>query len=440
MRKPSSALSLIMLAGLGAAVFFGCATSDTPDIGDESGDSGATPPGLVEAPDEPDDDGGDTIGEGDSAIPETDGGKGDADAGPQPIPPPVVGAPWPAPKQGDPCPKADDLAYDWCGACGVTSAICQKQPDGSLKWGKYAGFCENETGACDPNSAPVQEECGNCGTLTKSCSQYGKTAKSCQFVKTACAAEKTCSPGSVEYTAASCDVKGTFQYRYCNATGAMKCEYEPTFNGVCNDSPETFKLPVADGEGKIVTAIVNLTEGTRTVANDPLTGKDLATDLSSKYENRNDAGAKTYYCTEPTAPAPKAYTYLFTEIQNKTNKTATVSLFTDTKLPKNILPTKLERVKIAVYSAKPNMTTNAGRFETCLENKYSLSCSSVSGLPCAGKSGMAAVFTTANGTNVKIGPNQSIFLYVQSIYAINNTSGDATTGNLVVGVRTDKLE
>lgn len=281
--------------GVVALVAIGCAADGASEGAALTGESASpTEPAPIAAVDKGTDSEDDTVGgESTEPTPGTNtGADASTDAGPQPIPPPVTGAPWPAPKEGDSCAKADDLAYDWCGKCGVTSAVCQKQADGSLKWGKYAGFCDQEVGECTPGEA-IDGVCGNCGTQKKTCNPYGKKSNSCKWTTAKCVEPVgSCKPEAVEYTAASCDVSGTYRKRTCDAA----CTWSAFSECATVSADATVNVPALDQ-----TAGVSVTFSTAQMA-DGLEG----------------------YCPAATLD-PGAFPYRYVAVKNTRSTAATVT-------------------------------------------------------------------------------------------------------------------
>ena len=172
-----------------------------------------------------------------SKPPPKDAGKDSTvDAGP---PPPVPGTS---------CPVRDEVKKKKCGACGEQSTLCLGTGDaGGGTWADY-GACELElAGGCIPGTT-APEACGNCGTRTKTCSQY------CSYASGSCKGEPvdSCVPGAVDLSTASCPVADVYRQRTCGSA----CTYD-NFSATCTPAPTT--ITVGPTVGNVTSTIVNLT-------------------------------------------------------------------------------------------------------------------------------------------------------------------------------------
>jgi hypothetical protein len=171
----------------------------------------------------------------------TDAGAAKKDASP----PPVDAGP-PPPDPGTACPTIDEVKTRSCGACGTQSTLCEADGDsGAGKWSAY-GPCTGElAGGCIPGTVTT-EACGNCGTLTKTCTKY------CAYTSTTCSGEPagSCAPGNVDLSSASCTTPNTYRQRTCGST----CTYG-SFGASCAPPPTTVEVPVTAGQvtGTLVT-------------------------------------------------------------------------------------------------------------------------------------------------------------------------------------------
>lgn len=226
-------LASILVAGsLGILAVVGCsAEGSSGGIGDETAPTDPVEPPRTSLPASS---GGIDSGGGDEAGKPKDGGKeaAPADAGP------------PAPVPGTACPTVDEVRQKSCGACGKQAAICQ--PD--KRWSIYS-TCEAElVGGCVPGTT-LTDPCGNCGTQTRTCSQF------CAFTTGACAGQPaiSCAPGSIDLASAGCGVD-TFRVRSCQPS----CTYN-NFGATCGAPPST--IEVGPAPGSVSSTIAILTQG-----------------------------------------------------------------------------------------------------------------------------------------------------------------------------------
>ena len=223
----------VVAAVLGVAWVVGCSASGGDDIGSETTPTDPTPPPAALPPA--------TLpppGELDaSKPPPKDAGKDvTVDAGP---PPPVPGTT---------CAVRDEIKKKKCGACGDQETVCLGTGDaGGGTWSEY-GSCTGElAGGCVPGST-VTEACGNCGTRTKTCSQY------CGYAVAACKGEpvSSCVPGSVDLANAGCSTTDAYHQRTCAST----CTYG-NFGTTCDPAPTT--IAVGPTVGNVTSTLVTLT-------------------------------------------------------------------------------------------------------------------------------------------------------------------------------------
>lgn len=170
--------------------------------------------------------------------PPKDAGKDVAvDAGP---PPPVPGTP---------CPTIDEVKKKSCGVCGEQETLClgSGTDAGGGKWSPYSTCLNQLAGGCMPGTI-VTEACGNCGTLTKTCSQF------CGYSTSACKGQPpvSCVPGGVDLSAAGCAAADTYHQRTCAST----CTFG-NFGLTCDAAPTT--IAVGPTVGSETSTIVTLT-------------------------------------------------------------------------------------------------------------------------------------------------------------------------------------
>jgi hypothetical protein len=231
----SQVVAVALATAMGVGLIVGCSASGDSDAVDETNptDPSTPPPATLPPP-------GNPPGAVDASTPppaKKDAGKDSSvDAGP---PPPVPGTA---------CSTLDEVKKKPCGACGQQSTICLA-PSGDAgggTWTEY-GPCGGElVGGCVPGTV-VSESCGNCGTRTKTCSQY------CGFSTGACTGEpaSSCVPGAVDLSNAGCGAD-TYHQRTCQST----CTYA-NFGAACDAAPTT--ITVGPTVGNVTSTIVTLT-------------------------------------------------------------------------------------------------------------------------------------------------------------------------------------
>lgn len=241
MRSLKTGLFAIAISGVVFAAAMGGCSADggstvvTEPEPTDPGSSGAVLPPEGEKPDNKVDSGTDSGKKADSG--KTDSGP--PDAGP---PPPVAGTA---------CTKADEIKTKACGACGKASTVCLDDGTGKLKWSEYSA-CENElVGGCIPGTV-VNEPCGNCGTMKKTCTAY------CAYTSGACTGQPAvnCKPGTVEYITAGCPTSGTYRNRTCGAA----CTWGGT-SATCEEPNNPNKMTAAATVGGVVSATWTLAPG-----------------------------------------------------------------------------------------------------------------------------------------------------------------------------------
>jgi len=145
----------------------------------------------------------------------------------------------PPPDPGDPCTKVDDIVERKCGACGKQSAICQQGAGeaGALAWSQYSACAGELAGGCVPGTMAT-ETCGNCGTRSKTCTQY------CAWQNGVCNGQpaNSCTPGAVELSPAGCTTANTFIKRSCSTT----CSWG-NFTPTCAAPPTSIEVPTSTG-------------------------------------------------------------------------------------------------------------------------------------------------------------------------------------------------
>lgn len=239
----SGIASLAIAGGFVFAAVVGCSASgsdapvdDTTPTDPNGGSSGtaqlpppSNPPGQDPPPNPP--------------PPPTDAGKDSAvDAGPPP------------PTPGTACTTPNKIVSKACGACGTQQTLCLDPGDGGTPaWTDYSACTGELAGGCVPGTTST-ESCGNCGTVTKTCSKY------CAWNTPACTGQpvNSCSPLSVDLSSAGCATAGTFRQRSCKTD----CTYD-NFSASCTAPPTT--IQVGTGLGSESSTVVEFS-ATTTIA------------------------------------------------------------------------------------------------------------------------------------------------------------------------------
>ena len=282
MRSLKSGLFAIAFAGLaGTIAVVGCsadgggANVDDTDAATDPGSSGSVVPPKGDDP-VPPDAGGKDSGKKDSG-PKAEAG---IDAGP---PPPV---------EGTACPTLNAIAQKNCGACGKAETVCLGGGDsGAGTWSPY-GPCNGElAGGCTPGTV-VNEDCGNCGKVVKTCTQF------CAFTSGACTGQpaSSCVPGVVDYTSAGCAVS-TYRNRTCGAT----CVFG-SYSATCTEPVNANKMTIGATVGAVVTAPWTL----------------AATQVGKKVSGS---------CAGGSVSSTATYPYVAVEVKNPTAQSATVQMY-----------------------------------------------------------------------------------------------------------------
>lgn len=319
----------------------------------------------------------------------TDASKPDAanDAAPDS----AVDAGKPAPNAGDACAAVDEIFARTCGVCGSQLAICLAAPDGGAA-GVVSSYsaCENELAdGCLPGATEV-EECGNCGTRQRTCTQL------CAWSPGACNGQpvSSCAPTSQDYTTAGCPTAGTVRTRACDGA----CTWS-NFTGTCD--PLAFKLVAASVAGESVSAIYPLRA---LVADKRMTGT----------------------CPNGYFSSTTNHPYVYVEIVNPTESALTLSAWnTAASSSAPIIDTLM-----AWYEGNALPTDEATR-KACAKG---VGDSCPSGLPC-GDSKWAGLTTTKA---ITLPPFGSALVYFGSYYPAGGAS--LAEGDVKLVVRTDALE
>lgn len=373
MRSLKSGLLGCIVAGLlGTSAVVGCSASgDTGEFGDLSTETDPTEgesTGTPLPPSSGDDDDDDTTSS------KADAGKKDAgkdagkakDAGPPP------------PEPGDTCTTVDQTVSRSCGKCGKQQALCQDVA-GKLQWSDY-GPCSGETGACIPGST---QACGNCGTQT--CSN------SCGWATCTGQPANSCSPGSVQYTNASCS-GGGYKNKTCSAT----CTWG-NFSAACEIPTTPNKMTIQSTVGGVRTQQWTLDTETFDKPSSSCSGSLSGTSVR----------------------------YVPVEVSNPTAKVAEISAYHT----KSATGKAFDSV-IWVYNGNGLPMTDAERGQ-CV-TKVADGC--VTGNPCGNTTDSSLVL--AGLDKISIPANGKVLVY-SATYGSGTDVGD---GTIVLNLRTDKLQ
>jgi hypothetical protein len=162
----------------------------------------------------------------------------------------------PPPVPGTACPTIDEIKKKTCGACGSQETLClgNGADAGPGTWSTYSPCTGEVVGGCLPGTI-VAEACGNCGTLTRTCSQY------CGFSTSACKGQPVaaCVPGSVDISNAGCPTPNTYHVRTCSST----CGYG-NFGLTCDAPPTTIEVgPTATSISSTIVVLTSTQLATR---------------------------------------------------------------------------------------------------------------------------------------------------------------------------------
>ena len=284
------------------------------------------------------------------------------------------------PDPGDTCATNNEIFTRACGKCGTKQAACIA--------GVVTDYstCEGETGECEPGRVE-SEACGNCGTHTKTCGQF------CSWTTTACTGEPvdSCAAGTQAWSAAGCVTTGTVRSRACGAA----C----TWSGLSACATADYAVTVAAGAGGVSNAIVPILTATRT-----------------KKVSGSCAGSPTLSATDDHAVS-------WIRVTNPGAQKATVTVWTSaTPGGPGVLDTSL-----VAYAAKP---TTDEELKACVAGAGE-SCNTAL-LPCGDAS-----FGSLTGTNaiaIPAGETRVVGVVISAV------PGQATSGPVLVSVRTDSLE
>ncbi|MBS2012389.1 MAG: hypothetical protein JST00_05860 [Deltaproteobacteria bacterium] len=378
MRSLKTGLTAAIITGFAlTAAIVGCSADGGSTLITDPSPAQPEEPGAVLPPQNQTPDNGVDSGTTDSGKKDSgskDSGTADADAGPPP------------PTPGTACTKDSEQKERDCGACGKQKTVCLNDGSG-LKWSEY-GVCENElVGGCIPGTV-VDEPCGNCGTMKKTCTKY------CAYTSSSCTGQPAvnCKPGTKEYLTAGCPTAGTYRDRTCGNA----CTWGST--------SATCQAPVNDNVLTIAAAASGTVVGSYT--------------LSTAKVGKRVTGS----CPNATVSTTGDYTYELVEIKNPTAQTAKVSAWLEGT-------PAIDTVMQAYNTNLPPQDDTA--LKACAWGTNDFCPSS---LPCSADDDWSGLTGTQQ---ITIAPGRSVLIRFGAYYAQGGTQ--VTTGGATLTVRTDSL-
>jgi hypothetical protein len=379
MRSLKSGLFAIALTGLlGTAAVVGC-----------SAEGGGATTTEDQAPTEPGSSGSVVPPRGEDEDPPPDAGKTDAskkDSGPKPEA--GVDAGPPPPVAGTACPTLNAIAQKTCGACGKSETVCLDE-GGTKKWSVY-GACQNElAGGCVPGTM-VQENCGNCGKVTKTCSQY------CAYTSGTCNGQpvSSCAPGTIEYLSAGCPTAQTYRNKACGTA----CTWG-SVSATCEAPNNPNKITISATAAGTVTGNYNLS--------------------TAKMGPRISGG-----CPGASVSTTVDHPYEIVEVKNATAQTAKVSAW--------LTGTPAVDTVMAAYQTNLPPQNDTER-KAC---KWGVNDYCPSSLPCTTQDEWSGLTGTQQ---LIIPPGQVVLVWFGSYYP-NSSTTETTTGTATLTLRTDVLQ
>jgi hypothetical protein len=375
-RVGSSLLATVLACVVGTIAFVGCSADGSGGDGEFTAQVPTDPsvglqPGTSSGGEQPVVDSGT----------KKDAGNKDAqaDAGPPP------------PNAGDPCTKIDAIVEKQCGACGKQSTVCLADDGGASggHWSVYSDCAGELAGGCVPGETG-SVACGNCGTLTRTCTKY------CSWTNTACTGQPvdSCPPGTFDLTTAGCSDANTYRQRSCK----NDCSYNP-FGGACAAPPTVVNVPPTVGS---VSSTIAVLASTKTMAK--LTGTCPNAAIS----------------TTLTTP------YVYIQVQNTLATPATVSIYNSIAPLGVVFDTTL-----AAYAGAVSPTADAAR-KTCEKGVATYGTTALTG---------DFKFASLDGTRkVTIPAGGTVSVYVAAEKAYDATKPTESTGPVKLSVKTEALE
>lgn len=372
----SGLVTLVVAGVLGVMAAAGCSADGSSSVGEETTPTEPTTPG--------------------SQLPPASSAPGEVEAG---KPPPkdagkdsTVDAGPPPPVAGTACSVIDEIKKKKCGACGEQATICLGAGAGDAGGGKWSdyGACENElTGGCIPGTTTT-EACGNCGTRSRTCSQY------CAYTFTGCKGEpvNACVPGAVDLSSAGCTGADTYHQRTCG----VACTYG-NFGLTC-DAPPT-SITVGPTVSSVTSTIVTLTSA------------QTAPRLGS-------------FCPTATLAAATLTPYQHIKVVNPLAKAVTVSVYNSLAPGGVVFPTIMASYKAATP------TTDAAR-KACVKGVNDFGNDLLTG-----DSDFASL-DDDDGNAVTIPASGTVTIYVAAHNKYNAANPALSTGKVKLSVRLEQI-
>lgn len=367
-RLKSGLVAAALVASFGALAIVGC-SADGSGVSDEP------------APAEPVESGTALPPKTDSGGATEDAGKTVKDAAPKDS---AVDSGPPPPVPGTACTTVDEVRKKSCGACGTQSTICLTEGT-AAKWSVYSE-CEGQlAGGCIPGTI-LDEACGNCGTVKKTCTQY------CAFTSSSCTGQPatSCVPGNVDLSSAGCSAD-EFRQRSCGAA----CTYG-NFGASCAAPPTTIEVGPTQGSVTSTVAILTAAQQMPTISGTS--------------------------CPNATLSTTKTSPYVYIQIHNPLAKAASISIY-------NSLATGGVAFKtaLAAYDGNVSPTDAAGRAACLKATTYGTSA-------LTGDTKFASLDGTTKGVTIAAGATISVAVSAYNNYAAANPAD--TTGKVNLNVQT----
>jgi hypothetical protein len=374
----SAVWSVVVAGSFAVAAVVGCSASGSDASLDD--ETAATDPNLpgssLPPPSSTGDDGTDTA----PPSKKDAGGKDSSvDAGP---PPPVPGTA---------CAKPDEIVKKQCGACGEQSTVCIAGADGGPgAWTEYSPCTGEIADGCVPGTT-VTEACGNCGTVTRTCSKY------CGWSAGTCTGQPadSCVPLAIDLSTAGCGAAETYRQRSCKAD----CTWN-NFSSTCSAAPTSIEVPPTVGgvSGTIVTL-----------------------------RSAKTAPKLTGTCPNATLSTTVTSPYEYVHVHNPNAKAAVVTVFNSLAPGGVVFHTVL-----AAYAGAQSPATDAAR-KACLAG----------GVNTFGDDALTGDFDFASlgdGDAVTVPANGTVTIYVGAYSKFDAAKPAASTGPVRVSVRLDALD
>ena len=368
----SGLVAAALIASFGAFAIVGC-SADGSGVADDS------------TPTEPEESGTGLPPRSDSGGGETDdAGKTVKDAAPKDS---AVDSGPPPPVPGTTCTTVDEVRKKSCGACGSQSTICLTE-GAAAKWSVYS-TCEGElAGGCLPGTI-IDEPCGNCGTVKKTCTQY------CAFTSGSCTGQpaSSCVPGNVDLSGAGC-LADEFRQRSCGST----CTYG-NFGVSCAAPPTTVQVGPTPGSVTSTVAVLTADQQLPTISGTS--------------------------CPNATLSTTKTSPYVYIQVHNPLATAASISIYNSLAAGGVAYKTAL-----AAYAGDVSPTAAAGRAACLKATTYGTTA-------LTGNSKFASLDGTTKGVTIAAGATISVYVAAYNNYVAANPAD--TTGKVNLNVLTVAL-